>query len=232
MRYLRASHAVKRGRKTVIRAMWICSPEVPGSAPMSADAAQKLHDRLSGIVRSKEGKMVNVHARAFILTRSRPLSPTAPLSPRISPTLVPTVTHSSPETPPPIIPSAPLTSRRPPILTLMPNRPLYADSPSRYSSPAGSRSSSRRRPALAVDTASGTGPNGTVRSARSTQARGSAWFGESEPDLAAESGVESAPEVGEASSRARPIDTGVATPITGVSENPKALGIAFSWSDT
>ncbi|KAK7018331.1 hypothetical protein R3P38DRAFT_3360108 [Favolaschia claudopus] len=110
----------------------------------AAGDRQRLHERMDSIVRSKEGKMVNVNAHApFILRHANgeghtanhihsnsagPSSPISPTSPLPSPTL-----HESD-----------YTNHHPHVVTMTPARMrLRADS--RFSSRSGSRSSSLRR---------------------------------------------------------------------------------------
>ncbi|KAJ7469475.1 hypothetical protein FB451DRAFT_1176711 [Mycena latifolia] len=123
---------------------------------------QKLNERLCPIMRAKEGKMANVSAcTAFVMQRV----PSAPPSLSAS-------SAATSDSPTPGHESAPAsrTSRRPPVLTMTPARAsLYHHAESRYSSPAGSRSSSRRRPEPAY--AYG------VRAKQVSTA--SEWFGES-----------------------------------------------------
>ncbi|KAJ7759600.1 hypothetical protein B0H16DRAFT_1533875 [Mycena metata] len=105
---------------------------------------QKLNDRMSIIVRAKEGKMVNVSARLpFTLQSATANSPLSSNGLSSSPTAS---TSTAPTAPAPQTSAGSLiASRRPPVLTMTPARSrLHAES--RYSSPSGSRSSSRRRP--------------------------------------------------------------------------------------
>ncbi|KAJ7480884.1 hypothetical protein FB451DRAFT_1556359 [Mycena latifolia] len=109
---------------------------------------------------------------------------------------------------------------------------LYAES--RYSSPSGSRSSSRRRPELPERLMySAPGP-GSTRGKQASTPSTSKWLGES----ASESDSADSPMRGE--DAPEPEANGVAiTPRThpqpptegDLDVNAKGLGIAFSWSD-
>ncbi|KAJ7493950.1 hypothetical protein FB451DRAFT_1491511 [Mycena latifolia] len=218
-------------------------PSYSAGPPMDT---QKLNDRMGTIVRAKEGKMVNVSARTPFVMQRAP-SPSSFAS-----------TPPDPPTPGPESAPAARTSRRPPVLTITPARAsLYAEGRSRYSSPAGSRSPSRRRP----DPAYAYG----VRAKQASTASASEWLGgsASEAEVEDSSGApvdssSAAPEEVRTPSlfsswtRASDAHThvvilppqanGVALP-TAVPAPPrptgsegeaeaKGLGIAFSWSDT
>ncbi|KAJ7692940.1 hypothetical protein B0H17DRAFT_1330682 [Mycena rosella] len=192
---------------------------------------QKLNDRLSTIVRAKEGKMVNVISRTpFTLhivqdSTSSSDSRTAPLTPT-SPT---TATG-------PVLPVSPassdvVVSRRPTVLTMTPARSratmsLYADS--RYSSPSASRSSSRRRPDPAdrYMYAAPSSDRGSVRRKGKQASTSSEWFGETESDT---TGDRTPDEV-------QPPAPGVmiASPVSRKNgpRDVNVQSIAFSWSDT
>ncbi|KAJ7759587.1 hypothetical protein B0H16DRAFT_594916 [Mycena metata] len=195
----------------------LSSPRLPGA--MIVDH-QKLNDRMSIIVRAKEGKMVNVSTRLPFTLQSATASSPPGLS--SSPT---TPTSTAANAPAPQISAGSLTaSRRPPVLMMTPARSrLHAEG--RYSSPSGSRSSSRRRPESDRYTYPYTpsGPTSAVEGgpARGKQASlGSEWIGETES--------ESSPQPESQAQTAR----GVA--IAKMEENADAntMSIAFSWSDT
>ncbi|KAJ7016096.1 hypothetical protein C8F04DRAFT_584071 [Mycena alexandri] len=129
---------------------------IPNSAGLSSPSLpeamivdhQKLNDRMGLIVRAKEGKMVNVSVRLpFMLQSATGNSPPSSNGLSSSPT-TPTSTATAPAAPAPQTSAgSSAVSRRPLVLTMTPARSrLYAES--RYSSPSGSRSSSRRRPEL------------------------------------------------------------------------------------
>ncbi|KAJ7889873.1 hypothetical protein B0H14DRAFT_2691143 [Mycena olivaceomarginata] len=197
----------------------------PGVPETSAVDHQKYQDRMGTIVRSKEGKMVNVSARAPFILRSASggsaSTPPASLpSAGISSSSPPTPTASV--APPPIAPSI---SRRPPVLTMTPAVVrLYADS--RYSSPTGSRSSSRRR----TDSSDKYVAYGNSSAERRKQSGPipSEWLSEteSESSLTAQH-IPEEPENGVA----------IASPISisggndDTDTDPKAMSIAFSWGD-
>ncbi|KAJ7443294.1 hypothetical protein FB451DRAFT_1413786 [Mycena latifolia] len=148
---------------------------------------------------------------------------------------------------------APRMSRRPPVLTMTPARAsLYAEI--RYSSPSGSRSSSRRRPELPDRYMYGAPGMGSGRGKQASTASASEWFGGSASESDVEVEDSAVPEVeGEVrisvSSFILPAclsDThalveqanGVLTPraqppphLEGQAK-VEVLGIAFSWSDT
>jgi hypothetical protein len=151
---------------------------------------------MGSIVRSKEGcvaaviqfiikahslcrKMVNVSARTPFTLQSAGGSTSAPPF------------SSSPPTPTPQAPGD-TVGRRPPVLTMTPARArLHADS--RYSSPTGSRSSSRRR--------TGTDPTERDRytsyfppSERGKQATPSEWFGDTESESSHSHAGDAGPE--------------------------------------
>ncbi|KAJ7898570.1 hypothetical protein B0H14DRAFT_173960 [Mycena olivaceomarginata] len=116
-----------------------------GLVDTTAVDRQKLHDRMGIIVRSKEGKMVNVNLRTPFILGSAPASPpsTGRSSPLPSP-LPPASSESASTSSHATVPNGTRTPI-PQILTMTPARMrLRADS--RYSSPSGSRSSSLRRP--------------------------------------------------------------------------------------
>ncbi|KAJ7469447.1 hypothetical protein FB451DRAFT_354427 [Mycena latifolia] len=204
-------------------------PAPPGLVAYSAGErgalavdTQKLNERLGTIVRAKEGKMVNVSARAPFVMHRAPSVSSASAPP--SPTAPGVEVASAP---------APRTSRRPPVLTMTPARAsLYAES--RYSSPSGSRSSSRRRP----DTTYAYG----VRAKQASAASGSEWFGESAPE--SEMDVEESAVAPSDSAAAAPEEVIVPAaplPIAAVraegegargKAEARGFGIAFSWSDT
>ncbi|KAJ7636462.1 hypothetical protein FB45DRAFT_906652 [Roridomyces roridus] len=111
-------------------------PKVSSLTPDSLSVLdhQKLQDRMSTIVRAKQGKMVNVAARTPFTVQTAPPTPSAVPDPDPAGdtnTLSPTET------------------RRPQVLTMTPaaSRGSWSLNPSRYSSPNPSRSSSRKRPA-------------------------------------------------------------------------------------
>ncbi|KAJ7759567.1 hypothetical protein B0H16DRAFT_1720359 [Mycena metata] len=205
----------------------LSSPRLPGA--MIVDH-QKLNDRMGIIVRAKEGKMVNVSARLpFTLQSATASSPPSSTGLSSSPT---TPTSTAANAPAPQISAGSLTaSRRPPVLTMTPARSrLHAES--RYSSPSGSRSSSRRRPELSdryTYPYTASGPTSAVEggTARGKQASlGSEWIGETESESS-----ETSPQLEYQAKTLR----GVA--ITGpdkMEENADAntMSIAFSWSDT
>ncbi|KAJ7442889.1 hypothetical protein FB451DRAFT_1296759 [Mycena latifolia] len=204
------------------------SPGLPAYSAGSPEAlavdTQKLNERLGTIVRAKGAKMVNVSARTpFVMYRA----PCAPLS-------ASNFASTPPDPPSPGYESAPAprTSRRPPVLTMTPARAsLYAES--RYSSPAGSRSSSRRRPELpdryGYANAS-VNPPSTEGSGRGTQA---SWFGESASASESEVEVEESAAVPEDDATPVPIPRPAHPPAESTTEVvSKGLGIAFSWSDT
>ncbi|KAJ6512306.1 hypothetical protein DFH09DRAFT_1333454 [Mycena vulgaris] len=94
----------------------------PGPPEMTVDH-QKLNDRLSTIVRAKEGKMVNVISRTPFTLRSvhdNTSSPASPISPGpTSPSTPASTSAALPEAP--VIPaSSTLGSRRPTVLTMTP----------------------------------------------------------------------------------------------------------------
>ncbi|KAJ7896516.1 hypothetical protein B0H13DRAFT_2034083 [Mycena leptocephala] len=187
----------------------------PGLPEATAVDHQKLHDRMGSIVRSKEGKMVNVSARTPFTLQSAGGSTSAPPF------------SSSPPTPTPQAPGD-TVGRRPPVLTMTPARArLHADS--RYSSPTGSRSSSRRR--------TGTDPTERDRytsyfpySERGKQATPSEWFGDTESESSHSHAGDAGPE--ELKSPAR---IGSPVPIRSKDEDDghaNTMSIAFSWGDT
>ncbi|KAF7369864.1 hypothetical protein MSAN_00615400 [Mycena sanguinolenta] len=111
---------------------------------------QKLSDKLSTIVRTKEGKMVSVSARTPFTLHDAVASNANAGGGRVN------------------------VSRRPPVLTMTPARShgslnLYSDSRSRHSSRSGSRSSSRQ-PDLRSHSTNSSAP----RSTASRSAAGSA----------------------------------------------------------
>ncbi|KAJ6521706.1 hypothetical protein B0H19DRAFT_1277635 [Mycena capillaripes] len=193
----------------------------PGLPEAIAVDHQKLHDRMGTIVRSKEGKMVNVGARTPFTLQSAPAeSASAPPS---SPT-----TPTSSANPP--LPGT-LVGRRPPVLTMTPARArLHADS--RYSSPTGSRSSSRRRA-------------GTDHSDRYTAYVHSPaertkqlpvpneWFGETESESSFSVSVgEAGPEEATSPLSGVPIATPVSNGKREEDNDASTMAIAFSWGDT
>ncbi|KAJ7442866.1 hypothetical protein FB451DRAFT_1190382 [Mycena latifolia] len=125
---------------------------------------------------------------------------------------------------------APRMSRRPPVLTMSPARAsLYAEI--RYSSPSGSRSSSRRRPELPDRYMYGAPGMGSGRGKQASTASASEWFGGSASESDVEVEDSAVPEVeGEANGvltpRAQP------PPHLEGQAKVEVLGIAFSWSDT
>ncbi|KAJ6630480.1 hypothetical protein B0H10DRAFT_1984688 [Mycena sp. CBHHK59/15] len=197
-------------------------PSSPGLPDAIVVDHQKLNDKLGTIVRSKEGKMVNVSSRApFTLhSASTPVSPTSLTFPAPG-------SSATPTSPAPRVVTV-LPSRRPPILTMTPARSqaslnLYADS--RYSSPSASRSSSRRRPEPATPAACPT----SAAPSDLSRGKGSAneWFAESESELSADAGSSElepppppAPGVAIMSPAALP-----------AAEPGNANAIAFSWGD-
>ncbi|KAF7360951.1 hypothetical protein MSAN_01125200 [Mycena sanguinolenta] len=174
---------------------------------------QKLHDRMSTIVRSKEGKMVNVSARVpfTIHSASESASSSAPASPPSASGLVSPKTPTSPTLPQP-------SASRGQVLTLTPARMrLRADS--RYSSPSGSRSSSRRRTDHSDRNSSHA--NSVAGRGKQMPLIPTQWFGDTESESSA-AGVEEAKS---------PV-LAIPSPIGRGKDDPNAMDIAFSWSDT
>ncbi|KAK7053585.1 hypothetical protein R3P38DRAFT_3576552 [Favolaschia claudopus] len=124
----------------------------PGLAETSAVDHQKLQDRMGTIVRTKEGKMVNLTVRTpFILQTAATPPPSNEAGPSALPAPAPSFSteaaaassSDSPTTPTTLNPT-PLDRRRLAVVTMTPaGARLRAES--RYSSPSASRSSSRRR---------------------------------------------------------------------------------------
>ncbi|KAJ7746181.1 hypothetical protein DFH07DRAFT_832963 [Mycena maculata] len=195
----------------LISASALSSPGLPETITVDH---QKLNDRLGTIVRAKEGKMVNLSLRSpFTLQSvggSTPTSPTAESSPAT------TATVTSQPAPLP----APIASRRPPVLTMTPARSrasfnLYADS--RSSSPAGSRSSSRRRTdPVERDRYRYSAPPSAFEEGKAKR-KASEWFGETESELSVAEPDDEPP---------------VSAPVTIVRPKEDSDSITFSWSDT
>ncbi|KAJ7636182.1 hypothetical protein FB45DRAFT_906059 [Roridomyces roridus] len=126
-------------------------PKVSSPTPdsLSVFDHQQLQDRMSTIVRAKQGKMVNVAARTPFTVQTAPPTPSA-------------VPDSDPSGDTNTL--SPTETRRPQVLTMTPapSRGSLSLNLSRYSSPNPSRSSSRRRPASEssdrAETVRGTGP--------------------------------------------------------------------------
>ncbi|KAJ6540061.1 hypothetical protein DFH09DRAFT_1396701 [Mycena vulgaris] len=168
------------------------SPLLAPSRPAPVVVDPTLSERLAGIVRAKEGKMVSVSAPApFTIVNAQSPLPLDPSSPAAAAPTNGTTT----------------ISRRPPVLTMTPANArsqgsnlhlnLYADT--RGSSPAGSRASSQRRPQSAhsqtsvpasASAASGSGASGASGPSDASasergngkaqaQAQVNVWFGES-----------------------------------------------------
>ncbi|KAF7332901.1 hypothetical protein MVEN_02395600 [Mycena venus] len=184
---------------------------------------QKLQDRMGTIVRSKEGKMVNISARAPFILRSAAggSSGTAASSPSAGFSSPPTPTSSAPLTS-----TAPTTSRHPPVLIMTPARArLQADS--RYSSPSGSRSSSRRRTDSSDRyTASYLHSSTSVEREKHAPVS-SKWSSETESESSVMADhIPEEPESGVV----------IVSPIHNVKgdadADAKTMAIAFSWSDT
>ncbi|KAJ7098460.1 hypothetical protein C8R43DRAFT_251448 [Mycena crocata] len=199
----------------------------PGLPDTIAVDHQKLNDRMSNIVRRQEGKMVNVSSRTpFTLQTAvdrTPGSEAAPISPDVLSPLTPT---SSMFPQPPSTPSAAtLLSRRPPVLTMTPARSraglnLYADS--RYSSPSGSRSSSRRR--TDSDRYIYSGPPSVIdgRQAKPKHPIPSDWLLDTDSD---------SPSVQTHSPLSAMQIPSPSTPKEEPPIDPNVQSIAFSWSD-
>ncbi|KAJ7661068.1 hypothetical protein B0H17DRAFT_1094609 [Mycena rosella] len=143
-------------------------------APIAVDH-QKLSDKLGSIVRAKEGKMVSVSARAPFMIHSAHDSEEENL---------PSTSHMAPTH----TANNATISRRPPVLTMTPARSqgslnLYSDSRSQLSSPAGSRSSSRRRPELRSNSVQSHSSNSAPVSARGKSV---GWLAESSSERSVE----------------------------------------------
>ncbi|KAJ6453968.1 hypothetical protein C8R45DRAFT_1223007 [Mycena sanguinolenta] len=180
---------------------------------------QKLHARMSTIVRSKEGKMVNVSARVPFTIHSAPESTnsSAPASPPSASRLASPTTPTTPTLPEP----SASNGHRGQVLTLTPARMrLRADS--RYSSPSGSRSSSRRRTDFSDRNSSYA--HSLAGRGKQTPAIPSQWLVDTESEFSAagDAGQE------EATSPVQPIPR----PISKSTDDPNAISIAFSWGDT
>ncbi|KAJ7898578.1 hypothetical protein B0H14DRAFT_2674824 [Mycena olivaceomarginata] len=194
-----------------------------GFVDTTAMNRQRLHDRMLTIVRAKEGKMVNVNLRApFILGTAPPSPPSqSPSSPAL-----PVTSDSAPPSP-----SAPAPNGNhahiPHILTMTPAR-MRLRAGSGYSSPSGSRSSSRRR----IDSAdrSPVPSHLQLHPAPERPPRGpnpsSDWFGDT--DAATESESDShASRLGDA------VAIAIRSPVRKDEDMVNAgNGIAFSWGDT
>ncbi|KAF8192875.1 hypothetical protein K438DRAFT_2017989 [Mycena galopus ATCC 62051] len=178
---------------------------------------QKLRDRMGTIVRLKEGKMVNVNARVpFILhSTTESSSSTTTSEAHLSAPPTPELTSN--------FSSALDSTHHPQVLTMTPARMrLRADS--RYSSPSGSRSSSRRR-TDPVDRHNMYTQHGTERG-KQTPSIPSQWLGETESEASgmADAGAE---EPESPTSR-----VAIASPTSMDRDDSNAMSIAFSWSDT
>ncbi|KAF7334679.1 hypothetical protein MVEN_02298500 [Mycena venus] len=190
------------------------SPHLPET--MAIDR-QRLQERMGTIVRSKEGKMVNVNARTpFILhSASEGSSSTAPASPTAEDNNL-----SAPPTPtlsvlPP--PSA-LNASNPHVVTMTPAR-LRLRADSRYSSPSGSRSSSRRR----ADIGYTTSPQSAVD--RGKPGLISAQFFD-------DTGSESSETMRTDTVKSSVNGVTIPNPVNGSKDDTNPMSIAFSWSDT
>ncbi|KAJ7120047.1 hypothetical protein C8R44DRAFT_877522 [Mycena epipterygia] len=191
---------------------------------------QKLNDRLGTIVRAKEGKMVNVSSRSPFTLQNAEASTSSPASPTSAYFPLPTTMTSPTQAPvPPISTSSPLASRRPPVLTMTPARSkasLNLCGDSRYSSPSGSRSSSRRRPDPS-DRYTYCGPSSAVVEGGRVKGRkastASDWFGETESESSC--GERPAGE-------AEPPNSGLPIVTTKEDLHVNTQSIAFSWGDT
>ncbi|KAJ7247109.1 hypothetical protein C8J57DRAFT_1360009 [Mycena rebaudengoi] len=189
------------------------------SSPGLPDAVvvdhQKLQDRLGTIVRSKEGAEGSADT---------PISPTSPSFP-VAPTASSSTT--TPRTSDNVVPS-----RRPPILTMTPAKSQMSLNFSRFSSPSGSRSSSRRRQESNSSgsrhrySAADSAVDSVAEPAQRKDKASSAWFGESESETSAD-----AEEAEEPPSPApgRVVSSPIAAP---KEQNTHAESIAFSWGDT
>ncbi|KAJ7692235.1 hypothetical protein B0H17DRAFT_1200574 [Mycena rosella] len=204
----------------------IPSPGLPDT--MTVDH-RKLNDRLGTIVRSKEGKMVNLGSRTPFTMHSAgdgtssPASPTSAVPPTAE-TFTSVLAGSG------TIPASVAgVARRPLVLTMTPARSratLHADS--RYSSPSGSRSSSRPRSEPADRSTyhepSSDGGSGQARKKKTSTA--SEWLGDSE----SESTRGGTAEEDKAPTRAVTIASPLGKQATAADKNTQS--IAFSWSDT
>ncbi|KAJ7195664.1 hypothetical protein GGX14DRAFT_575452 [Mycena pura] len=121
----------------------------PATATMAMDH-QLLADRLGTIVRSKESKMVNLGARTpFTLRRAEAGAAAAfdhapPLPPHVGLLLPDSCTRPPPSSPTTAAPPAHAPPEGPAVLTLTPARGARRLPVSRYTTPTGSRASSRR----------------------------------------------------------------------------------------
>ncbi|KAJ6474051.1 hypothetical protein C8R47DRAFT_1144619 [Mycena vitilis] len=188
----------------------------PGLPEATAVDHQKLQDRMGSIVRSKEGKMVNVSARTPFTLQSAP----APLGMGALSQEASSDTDSATSSAHAPARTA-YVSRRPPVLTMTPaHARLHADS--RYSSPTGSRSSSRRR----TDPGSYGGYGGYAHSAAARVP--SDWFGDSGSESASiKTGDEEPTPTPHASGPRSP------SPIPVIKDEDKnTMSIAFSWGET
>lgn len=141
--------------------------------------------------------MVNVSARTPFTLHSAegsadtPISPTSPSFP-VAPTASSSTT--TPRTSDNVVPS-----RRPPILTMTPAKSQMSLNFSRFSSPSGSRSSSRRRQESNSSgsrhrySAADSAVDSVAEPAQRKDKASSAWFGESESETSAD--AEEAEEV-------------------------------------
>ncbi|KAJ7143911.1 hypothetical protein C8R44DRAFT_141480 [Mycena epipterygia] len=204
--------------------------ERPASpAPIIVDH-QTLNDKFGSIVRAKEGKMVSVSARTpFTIHSSSNADPASLASEESGSAAIDSHAITSPRT---------TTSRRPPVLVMTPaqmsvgrgSETPYMRTHSLYSSPAASRSSSRRpRPrspsahsaqSTNSSKARATHPNSTPNSDRARLPAASA-----SSERIAESGSEVSVEEEVEPSSLIPI----AHPPAAASN---AQGITFSWDDT
>ncbi|KAJ7149579.1 hypothetical protein C8R46DRAFT_1125570 [Mycena filopes] len=193
----------------------------PGLPEATAVDHQEFHDRMGTIVRSKEGKMVNLNARVPFTLQTVPPTSNVVSSESEPSSSLPTPTSTGP----PAADAEAAPSRHPPVLTMTPARSrLYAES--RYSSPSGSRSSSRRRPELSnrhTYHASGSGPASAIEGSGAGRARQGSFVETSASESEPESALES---------ERRNLPAGVGIASNAKSDENPAMSIAFSWSDT
>ncbi|KAF8183319.1 hypothetical protein K438DRAFT_2164472 [Mycena galopus ATCC 62051] len=181
---------------------------------------QHLQDRLGTIVRSTEGKMVNVSVRAPFILQSAPAGKSrAPLAPAAS-----SPTHEESALPPPTAPTLSINTG-PPVFTMTPACVRFQ---SRYSTPTVSRSSSCRRTSSS---------DRHTFYAHSSGERGrkldvpNGWLTETETESESSSlPIDHEPKNANGVAIASPVNNAVdrdeADP-----ETRKVMSIAFSWND-